>query len=181
MFCSKTVSSFFLLVVLLGGCSVTREVVDSSTELTSAKSISCRDTTEPTPIEYCNDSGPVYILSFTVKTYSDAQFRDCDSEHVECYRNCMNAPPKWPLDKGSSGHKRRCSYECLKEYMECIAANSLRRSFESVAEAARWLYRHPAAVGSILIIGTVAFVVIATDGAGLVLVPYVQDATKGAL
>lgn len=50
--------------------------------------------------------------------------RDCDQEQIECFRNCWNTCPPWPIERGKRGHYLYCQSKCLAEYMECIAENA---------------------------------------------------------
>jgi hypothetical protein len=96
--------------------------------------------------------------------------RDCDKEHILCFRQCWRRKPPWPIEKGKSGHYAYCASKCLAEYMACEAERALERAFESMGEALDWLARHPeVVVGTVVIVAGVAFVV-ATGGAGLILV-----------
>jgi hypothetical protein len=98
--------------------------------------------------------------------------RDCDQEHIECFRDCWRRKPPWPIDKGGSGHYRYCSALCLAEYMECIGEEAVERAFDSMSDALQWLSEHPeVVVGTLVIVAGVTFVV-ATGGSGaLILVP----------
>ncbi|HVK69103.1 MAG TPA: hypothetical protein VM694_31815 [Polyangium sp.] len=98
--------------------------------------------------------------------------RDCDQEQIDCFRRCWRVKPPWPMKKGTSAHYRYCQTKCLAEYMDCLASEGLRRTFETIAEAAAWLKRHPeVAAGTIFVIGGIVYVV-STGGAGaLVLIP----------
>jgi hypothetical protein len=103
---------------------------------------------------------------------SSGGVRDCDQEQIDCFRRCWASKPPWPIKKGKAGHYGYCQTKCLGEYMECLAEEGLRRTFEAMAEAAAWLKRHPGiAVGTIIVIGGIVYVV-STGGAGaLVLIP----------
>jgi RHS repeat-associated protein len=50
--------------------------------------------------------------------------RDCDQEHIQCFRDCWKTKPPWPITKGSSGHYLYCQSKCLAEYMDCEAENA---------------------------------------------------------
>jgi RHS repeat-associated protein len=57
--------------------------------------------------------------------------RDCDQEHIECFRKCWGKCPPWPFGpKGKGGHYRYCSAKCLAEYMECEAENDAERTVQ---------------------------------------------------
>lgn len=98
--------------------------------------------------------------------------RDCDAEHIQCFRSCWRRKPPWPCEKGKSSHRRYCSAKCLAEYTACLASNAAEATFSTLADAANWLANHPeVVVGAIVIVGGVAFVV-STGGSGaLILIP----------
>ena len=58
--------------------------------------------------------------------------RDCDQEHVECFRKCWSQCPPWPIDRGKRGHYLYCQSKCLAEYMECEAANAAEKAEDTV-------------------------------------------------
>ena len=53
--------------------------------------------------------------------------RDCDAEHIQCFRDCYNSKPPWPCKYQDGCHYRYCQAKCLAEYMLCIAENALER------------------------------------------------------
>jgi RHS repeat-associated protein len=73
--------------------------------------------------------------------------RDCDQEHIDCFRTCYNTTPPWPAQWHKYGHYQYCQAKCLVEYMECEAENAA----ESVCE---FCSKHPylCAAGIIIII-----------------------------
>lgn len=54
--------------------------------------------------------------------------RDCDQEHIECFRRCWSQCPPWPIERGKRGQYLYCQSKCLAEYMECEAANALEKA-----------------------------------------------------
>jgi RHS repeat-associated protein len=60
--------------------------------------------------------------------------RDCDQEHIECFRRCWNQNPPWPIKRGSGGHYRYCQSKCLAQYMECRAEQCLEEFNEWMQE-----------------------------------------------
>jgi len=60
--------------------------------------------------------------------------RDCDEEHIQCFRSCWGKCPPWPIRRGSGGHYRYCQSMCLVEYMECLADNAARKTAQFCAE-----------------------------------------------
>jgi RHS repeat-associated protein len=98
--------------------------------------------------------------------------RDCDAEHIECFRKCWNQCPPWPIERGKKGHYMYCQTKCLVEYMECVAENQLELTFSTLQDALNWLSNHPeVAIGTIIVAAGVIYIV-STGGAGvLILVP----------
>jgi RHS repeat-associated protein len=81
--------------------------------------------------------------------------RDCDQEHIECFRQCWNQNPPWPIKRGDKGHYKYCSSKCLAEYMACNAENAAESACKGVAD---YCSKNPAicigiGVGGGLIIG----------------------------
>ncbi|MDC0714353.1 hypothetical protein POL68_38215 [Stigmatella sp. ncwal1] len=106
--------------------------------------------------------------------YTSGGGRDCDKEHIECFRRCWNTQPPYPITRGDKGHDKYCARTCREAYMEClkdIEAQPL--AFSDMVKAKDWLKRHEkeVLVGSIVLVAGAAFMV-STVGAGvLVLVP----------
>ena len=99
--------------------------------------------------------------------------KDCDKEHILCFRKCYRGKPPFRfMKKGGGSHYRYCQTKCLAEYMKCLAENVAEVSFATACAAANWIAQHPwATVGTIVVIGGVVFVVAATGGGGLILIP----------
>lgn len=103
--------------------------------------------------------------------------RDCDQEHIECYRNCMKRRLPSNLDhvrREDGGKGRFCSTKCLKELQNCLKSQSSRALlFPSVNEAVEWLKqnRKGLLVGTIVIVSGVAFVTISAGAGAAVLAP----------
>jgi hypothetical protein len=169
--------SLILLVVCVNqfACAATSETakVDDSARVS--------DSSESIPIEQFKDAGPVTVMTFSVHlsvTIEPIADRDCDAEHHECYRNCKATIPQWPIKQGSSGHTQYCNAICLARYMDCIGERATRYTFDTMAAAAAWLYKHPqVTLGALIVVGTAVFVV-TTEGAGIVLVPYAHQAAQ---
>jgi hypothetical protein len=101
----------------------------------------------------------------------------CAEEQVRCFDRCWNkAPPLTSIKKGSGKHHEYCTETCREEYMECAKEQEKKKKelhFTSVDTALDWLRLHKTeiAIGTVVIIAGVAFVV-ATGGSGaLILVP----------
>jgi len=105
--------------------------------------------------------------------------RDCQSEHEQCFRTCwQKSRPAYP-HKHDEWYYKRCTADCSQAYNECMDEQEESRDdvktleFSSSDQAIEWLRNNKAkvAIGAIVIIAGVAFV-ITTGGAGaLVLVP----------
>ena len=92
--------------------------------------------------------------------------RDCDQEHITCFRDCWNARPPWPVRYHKWDHNTYCTSKCLAEYMACLAALAGERVFEEMEDAIDWLADHPeVVVGTVVVVGGAVFVV-ATGGSG---------------
>ncbi len=103
--------------------------------------------------------------------------RDCDEEHIACYRNCMKR--RLPahlghIEYGSARHINHCNSTCLDAYQDCLDSQQGRAlMFPMVDGAVDWLKRHRSEllVGTLLVVAGATFVV-ASAGAGVVvLVP----------
>lgn len=116
---------------------------------------------------------PQTSRAFEIK-YASSGSRNCDAEHIACFRRCWNTLPPWPLQYGDKGHDKYCTKKCREEYMECLKQMEARPlAFPDIVTARNWLERHKVEVlaGSIVLVAGAVFVV-STGGAGaLVLVP----------
>lgn len=106
---------------------------------------------------------------------------DCQKEHEECVERCWKKRFAWPHNQQQSGwYYKRCTSDCKDQYIECIkeqeAAEKTRITkleFSRMDQAIAWLREHRAEVvlGTIVVVGGIAFV-LSTGGAGaLILVP----------
>ncbi|WP_242588283.1 hypothetical protein [Corallococcus macrosporus] len=124
----------------------------------------------------------VYLIAEDAGGIGGGGGRDCDAEHVACFDRCWNsAPPLTSIKWGSGKHHEYCTEECRERYMDCIQA--LERApkkgdvqelrFSNIEAALDWLrtHRSEVAMGTVVVIAGVAFVV-ATGGSGaLILAP----------
>lgn len=102
----------------------------------------------------------------------------CAEQQLKCHARCKQRAPKYPyIEKGSPDHDRICTSDCLAEFMRCLEKQEeLERQeleFSNIDAALDWLRRHKTevAIGTVVVVAGVAFVV-ATGGAGaLVLAP----------
>jgi hypothetical protein len=105
---------------------------------------------------------------------------DCDEEFKQCMKRCWDKRYPWPHNKPQSGwYYERCEQDCNREYLECEeerekdAEKQQKLTFSSMDEAIAWLRNHKAeiALGAVVVVAGVAFV-LATSGAGaLILAP----------
>ncbi len=106
--------------------------------------------------------------------------RDCQAEHEQCFRNCwQKSRPAYP-HKHDEWYYKRCTEDCRKAYNDCMdeqeeeakkGAKTLE--FSHLDQAIEWIKKNKAevAIGTIVIIGGVGFV-ISTGGSGaLILAP----------
>jgi hypothetical protein len=106
----------------------------------------------------------------------------CAELQLRCHTQCMDRAPRYSsIKKGSADHRRDCTSLCLQEFMECVKKmDELERQeqkrelkFSEMDGALSWLREHKSeiAIGTVVVVAGVAFVV-ATGGAGaLLLVP----------
>ncbi len=129
------------------------------------------------PAEACSDA--LYIEEPNASGYVTASVIEieaiCNGLQIECFRKCYNkAPPKgkgWK--KGDGDHYKYCQSMCLAQFMECRRKLGIvTRVFDAFDAAWAWIKDHKAAiVGTIIVVGGVAYVV-STGGSGaLVLIP----------
>ena len=106
--------------------------------------------------------------------------RDCQAEHEECFRRCWKqSRPKYP-HKHDEWYYKRCTEDCRKAYNDCLEEQEEearkeagKLEFMTVDQAIEWLKLHKAevALGTVVVIAGVAFI-LTTGGTGaLVLIP----------
>lgn len=109
-----------------------------------------------------------------------AGVRDCQAEHEACFRRCWEQTrPKYPYKHDESYYKH-CTTLCREEFNRCeeeqereSGQRATELKFSRVEQAIEWLRTHKAevALGTVVVIAGVAFVV-TTGGAGaLILAP----------
>ncbi|MFP2913222.1 hypothetical protein ACLESD_51105 [Pyxidicoccus sp. 3LFB2] len=122
-----------------------------------------------------------YVISEDALEVGGSGGRDCHQEHLQCFERCWNTPPPYPHRKGDGWHHAYCTRTCREAYVECVQEqaseekNRSRRTLEfpDIDEALAWLRAHQTevALGTIVVVAGVAFIV-ATGGSGaLLLVP----------
>ena len=129
-------------------------------------------------------TGPeVYVISEdargvgTLPGTGGAGGRDCQAEHEACFRKCWEkSRPKWP-HKHDEWYYKRCTTDCLEAFNTCMddqeeeAREQVKKlEFSNVDQAIKWIREHKTevAIGTIVIIAGVAFV-ITTGGSGMLL------------
>lgn len=106
---------------------------------------------------------------------------DCQKEHEECMESCWKNRYPWPHNQRQAGwYYKRCTSDCKDQYNECMneqeeAAREKEKKlkFSRMDQAIDWIrdHRTELALGTIVIVGGVAFV-LATGGSGaLILTP----------
>ncbi|WP_147333091.1 hypothetical protein [Archangium gephyra] len=104
-------------------------------------------------------------------------FRNCDAEHNECFDDCWKTEPlPYPHEKRDGAFFEYCTSLCRKQYMECVAENEKKAKelkFSRVAEAVDWIRNHKAevALGTVVVIAGVAFVITTGGSGALILAP----------
>jgi len=97
----------------------------------------------------------------------------CNNEQIACMNRCMNNPkPPYPAQKkGDRAHYAHCHRRCLKQFMTCMRKAGLLQEFSVLDAAWSWIKSHgKEIVGTVVVIGGVAYIV-STGGSGaLVLV-----------
>lgn len=99
--------------------------------------------------------------------------RDCDQEHIDCFRNCMKRRlPSYlnHIKRGDGSKNSYCAGVCLTQYQDCLKLQQAQAlEFTGANEAVDWLKRNRTKllVGTIVVIAGVAFVTLSA-GAGLV-------------
>jgi len=123
----------------------------------------------------------VYVISEESSGVGGAGGYDCAAEQIRCFEQCWNrAPPLTSIKKGSGKHHEYCTEECRQEYMECVKERERLEQerkkelrFSHIDAALDWLRNHKTevAIGTVVVVAGVAFVV-ATGGSGaLILAP----------
>lgn len=106
---------------------------------------------------------------------------DCQKEHEECVDTCWKKRFPWPHNQQQAGwYYKRCVSDCREQYNECVEEQEKverereeKLEFSRMEQAIDWLREHKAevALGTIVVVGGVAFV-LSTGGSGaLILAP----------
>lgn len=106
-----------------------------------------------------------------------AGFRNCEAEERECFNECWNIKPlPYPHTKRDGWFREYCTKKCRELYMECEKSNEKQArelKFSRVDEALDWIRSHKAevALGTVVIIAGVAFVITTGGSGALILAP----------
>jgi len=126
------------------------------------------------PAGACSDA--LYIEEPMASGYVQVQVTDalwliCNEANQKCVDNCIKAlPAKKRKDKNL---QRICEVKCHAEYMVCLErAGLVKKVFNAFDTAWSWIKDHKAAiVGSIVVIGGVAYIVSTAGSGALILIP----------
>ena len=118
------------------------------------------------------------------RTVPVAWQRDCDEEMKQCINKCMgsNLGENWehlfqPPSRRLGGKHAECRKRCWPPYEECTKQNAEDSAkaveLPTIEKAVDWVKRHreELAVGAVVVIAGVAFVVVTGGSGGLVLAP----------
>jgi hypothetical protein len=137
-------------------------------------SINCVHTQQPEP--------RIYVISESFGGTGGSGDDSCAEAQIACFDRCWNSrPPLTSIKKGSEKHHEYCTTKCLEEFMNCIKEQEQREAaqekrelrFPNIDRALTWLREHKTeiAIGTIVVVAGVTFIV-ATGGSGaLLLVP----------
>jgi hypothetical protein len=105
---------------------------------------------------------------------------DCQAEHEECFRRCwQKSRPPYP-HKHDEWYYKRCTEDCRKAYNDCLdeqeeeaRKEAGKLEFMTADQAIEWLKLHKAevALGTVVVIAGVAFILTTGGSGALVLVP----------
>lgn len=134
-------------------------------------SIHCAHTQQPEP--------RIYVISESFDGTGGSGTDYCAEEQIACFDRCWNSrPPLTSIRKGSEKHHEYCTTKCLEEFMDCIKEQEQRETenakrelrFPNIDRALAWLREHKTeiAVGTLVVVAGVTFVV-ATGGSGALL------------
>ncbi|WP_257454452.1 hypothetical protein [Archangium lipolyticum] len=105
--------------------------------------------------------------------------RDCEQEHIDCFRDCMKRRlPSYlsHVKRGDGSKGSYCAEKCMEEYQDCLKSQrSPALEFSATHEAAEWLKRNrkELLVGTVVVIAGVAFVTLSAGAGVVVLAPVV--------
>jgi len=122
-----------------------------------------------------------YVISEGAQGVGGSGEDSCHQEHVRCFDTCLNTVPPYPHKKGDGWHHEYCTRTCREAYMECVRAREEAEKarspkpleFSNIDKALVWLREHKTevALGTVVVVAGVAFVVATGGGGMLLLVP----------
>jgi len=122
-----------------------------------------------------------YVISENAEGIGGSGGRDCHQEQIQCFDRCWNTTPPYPHKKGDGWHYEYCTRICREAYVECVKAQEAEKKdrarrtleFPKMGDALAWLREHKTevALGTVVIVAGVAFVVATGGGGALLLVP----------
>lgn len=129
----------------------------------------------------------IYVISEDAKEVGTglasggAGRHDCQKEHEECMELCWNKRYPWPHSQEQAGwYYKRCASDCVNQYKNCMdeeeaaaREKAKKLEFSRMDQAIEWIKQHKdeVVIGTIVVVGGVAFV-LATGGSGaLILAP----------
>lgn len=107
---------------------------------------------------------------------------DCQKEHEECVKRCWNKK-NWPYPhnkKQSGWYLERCEHDCMVQFNKCeeeqeeaARERGNKLEFSRMNDAIDWLRTHKTevALGTIIIVAGVAFVLTTGGSGALILAP----------
>lgn len=99
--------------------------------------------------------------------------QECADQKSACMTRCLKNPnPPYPaLKKGDRAHFALCHKRCFKAFMDCIRKAGLLQEFSVLDAAMAWVKSHgKEIVGTIVVIGGIAYIVSTAGSGALVLV-----------
>jgi hypothetical protein len=137
-------------------------------------SIHCAHTQQPEP--------RIYVISESFDGTGGSGNDHCAEEQIACFDRCWNSrPPLTSIRKGSEKHHEYCTTKCLEEFMDCIKEQEQRETekakrelrFPNIDRALAWLREHKTeiAVGTLVVVAGVTFVVVTGGSGALLLAP----------
>ena len=124
----------------------------------------------------------IYVISEDGLGIGGSGGHDCDQEQIDCFDRCWNSNERpYPHVKRDEWYYKYCTRKCREEYLECLkeaekaTGEKPALRFTSIDSALDWLRKHKTelAIGTVVVVAGVVFVV-ATSGAGaLILVPVI--------
>jgi hypothetical protein len=112
-------------------------------------------------------------------------FRNCEDEQIECWDDCWKKKPPYPMKKKDPGHYEYCTRTCREAYTRCVQENEEKArelareakgrefKFSRVDKAIEWIGEHKTeiAIGTVVVVAGVLFVLAVGPGGALILVP----------